>query len=74
MVNKEKQIKDLSAEEFAELMKQISTGNFIEINGVIVQSSCESLDKCKRVACELIDKYSDFLLLRKELKLKTGYE
>jgi len=70
----EKQIKDLSGSEFLALMKQASSGNFIEINGVIVHSTCESIDKCKEVACELIDKYSDFLILRKKLKATIGYE
>jgi len=46
--------------------------NYIEVGGIIVQSNTESLDAVKKIICELIDKYEDFLLARKKFNITTG--
>jgi len=68
-----KKIKDLTPEELTELIQDKLSGNQIEVSGVTVMSQKGSLKKVEATVNRLIEKHSDFLLLRKELKLKTHY-
>lgn len=69
-----KLIKDLSEKELVDLIQQSIRGNHIEVSGVQVSSTTEPLREVEKTINRLIDKHKDFLLLRKELKLKTGFE
>lgn len=72
MVDGKKQIKDLSAEEFSELVSKTHFGNYVEIGGVVVQASDSSLKEVEDCANRLLKKWNNFLLMRKEILIKTG--
>ena len=72
--NKNKKIRDLTKQEFIELVKEQLSVNQIEVSGIIVGSQKSNLKEIEETVNRLIDKHKDFLLLRKELKLKTGFE
>ncbi len=72
--HKTKKIKDLTEKEFIELVQEQLTGNQIEVNGVTVSSQKSNLKEVEDTVNRLVEKHKDFLLLRKELKLKTGFE
>lgn len=67
-------IKDLTERELVELIQNSIKGNNIEVSGVQVSSTTESLKSVEKTIDRLVDKHKDFLLLRKELQLKTGYK
>ena len=46
--------------------------NAIEVSGVIVTSQKSSLKEVEKTIDRLITKHKNFLLLRKEMKLKTS--
>ena len=71
--NKNKKIRDLTKQEFIELVKEQLSVNQIEVSGIIVGSQKSNLKEIEETVNRLIDKHKDFLLLRKELKLKTGF-
>jgi len=70
---KDKLIKDLTEKQLVELIQQSSFGNHIEVSGVIVSSQKCSLKEIEATVNRLVEKHKDFLLWKKELKLKTGY-
>ena len=67
-------IRDLTERELVELIQNSIKGNNIEVSGVQVSSTTESLKSVEKTIDRLVDKHKDFLLLRKELQLKTGYK
>lgn len=69
----ERKIKDLTETELKELIEQNISGNQIEVSGVSCSSNESSLKDIEETINRLIDKHKDFLLLKKELKLKTGF-
>lgn len=68
----EKNLKDMSADEFTSLCQNLHKGNLIELDGVLVHSTSENLDKIKETVVFLLDKYSNFLLLKKEQDIKMN--
>lgn len=68
-----RKIRDLTEQEFFELVQNAVKGNAIEVSGVSVSSTTETLKTLEKTADRLVNKHKDFLLLRKELKLKTGF-
>lgn len=68
-----KRIKDLTEKELVTLIQENLSGNTIEVSGIIVSSQKCNLKEVEATANRLIEKHRDFLLLKKELKLKTGY-
>tara|TARA_Y100000310_G_C20262513_1_gene614283 strand:- start:67 stop:291 length:225 start_codon:yes stop_codon:yes gene_type:complete len=68
-----KKIRDLTEQEFIALIERSTKGNHIEISGVQVNSTTENLKNVETTINRLVNKHKNFLLLRKELKLKTGY-
>jgi len=62
----DKQIKELTPEEFRELLEGFSHNNFISVNGVQVSSTTASLREVEKSVDRLIKKHSDFLLLKKK--------
>lgn len=68
-----KKIKDMTKEEFLDLLEEAKEDNHIEVSGVIVSSSKCNLKEIEETANRLLEKHKDFLLLRKEIKFKTGY-
>ena len=71
---KNRKIRDLTEVEFASLIQETIRGNHIEVSGVAVNSTTAKLREVEQTVNRLIEKHRDFLLLRKELKLKTGYQ
>jgi hypothetical protein len=69
-----RKIKDLTEKEFADLIQESVSGNHIEVSGIIVSSQKCNLKEVEATVNRLVDKHRDFLLLRKELKLKTGFQ
>ena len=73
MVEKEeRKIKELTEEELAELFRQNVKGNFIEVNGVVVHSTNESLNEIENTIDRIIKKHGDFLLMKKQFTIGTG--
>jgi hypothetical protein len=72
MTNNRK-IKDLTEQQLIELIQSSIKGNFIEVSGVQINSTTARLEEVEKIINRLIEKHKDFLLLRKELKLKTGF-
>jgi hypothetical protein len=70
---KERKIQDLTEKEFSELPKENFEGNHIEVAGVIVSSQRNSLREVEKCANRLIDRHKDFLLMKRQTQLKTGY-
>lgn len=70
---KEKKLSDLTDEEFGELIRKEFKLNSVEVNGVLVHSSVESLKKCEECVNRLVKKHQNFLLMKKEIAMKTGY-
>lgn len=72
----EKTIKDLTETQLKEMITETinNNGNFIEVAGCQVHSSNESLRTVEKTINRLVDKHQDFLLLRKKLKLNTGFD
>lgn len=66
-----KKIIDMSQEEFEELL-QGRTLNYLEINGIVLISKSESMDKLKKTAVELLEKFENFLLCKKESQIKLS--
>ena len=69
-----RKIRDLTEKELVSLIQETIKGNHIEVSGVQVNSTTESLRGVEQTVNRLVDKHRDFLLLRKELKLKTGFQ
>jgi hypothetical protein len=69
-----KKIKDLTEQQLIDLIQSSIKGNHIEVSGVQVNSTIDSLKSVEKTVDRLVDKHKDFLLLRKELKLKTGFQ
>lgn len=67
-----KRIKDLSERELIELIQQTIKGNHIAVFGVEVNSTTESLKQVEETIDRLLKKHNDYLLLRRELKIKTN--
>ena len=72
-MTKERKIKDLTEKELAELIQQ-STGNHIEVNGVLVSSQKSNLKEVEACVNRLLVKHKDYLSFKRELKLKTGFQ
>lgn len=70
---KDRKIQDLTEKEFSELIKENLSGSHIEVSGVIVSSQRNSLRQVEACANRLLKKHKDFLLMKKETQLKTGY-
>ena len=70
----DRKIKDLSEKELIDLIQQTIKGNFIEVSGVQVNSTTEGLKNVEQTVDRLVKRHKDFLLCRKELKLKTGFQ
>ena len=69
----EKKVKDLSAEEFSQLLNLSGKGNFIEVNGVSVHSTTEDLEEVEKTINRLLDRHRELILLKKEQVMTTGY-
>jgi len=69
-----KKIKDLTEQQLIDLIQSSIKGNHIEVSGVQVNSTTDSLNNVEKTVDRLVEKHRDFLLLRKEMKLKTGYQ
>lgn len=69
-----KKIRDLTEQQLADLIQNTIKGNHIEVSGVAVNSTTDSLKNVEKTVDRLVEKHKDFLLLRKELKLKTGFQ
>lgn len=61
-----KQIENISREE------PRGEINFISIGDISVHSTNENLKTVEKTICKLLDKYSNFLLCRREFKIKTA--
>ena len=73
MVEKEvRKVNDLNEDELIDLFKQNVKGNFIEVNGVIVHSTVESLKEIENTVDRIIKKHGDFLLMKKKFTIGTG--
>ena len=68
-----RKIKDLTERELLDLLQQIKV-NSIEVGGVVVESNFEDLSVVEETINRLLEKHKDFMLLRKELKIKTGID
>jgi len=71
---KEKIIKDLTEREFFDLIQQSFSGNHIEVSGVTVSSQQCTLKEVEKTINRLVKTHSDYLFLRKENQLKTGFQ
>ena len=69
-----KRIRDLTEQQLIDLIQSSIKGNHIEVSGVQVNSTIDSLKNVEKTVDRLVEKHRDFLLLRKEMKLKTGYQ
>ena len=67
-----RKIKELTEEELTELFKQTVKGNYIEVNGVAVHSTNESLKEIEDTVNRIIKKHGDFLLMKKKFTIGTG--
>ena len=70
---KDKLIKDLTESEFSELIQQNLNGVHIEVSGVAVASQKNTLKEVEEAVDRLVKKHTDYLFLRKENQLKTGF-
>ncbi len=69
----EKKENNLTDQQFKDLLNHIEKLNSIEVSGVQVSSTTDSLKEIEEVINRLLERHKDFLLLRKELKLTTGF-
>jgi len=69
-----RKIRDLTERELVDLIQDTIKGNHIEVSGVQVNSTTSKLKEVEDTVNRLVDRHKDFLLLRKELKLKTGFQ
>ena len=69
-----RKIRDLTEQQLIDLIQSSIKGNHIEVSGVKVNSTTDSLKNVEKTVDRLVEKHRDFLLLRKEMKLKTGYQ
>jgi len=69
-----KKIKDFTEKELVSLIQETIQGNHVEVSGVQVHSTTEDLKQVEETVNRLVEKHRDFLLLRKELKMKTGFK
>ena len=67
-----KKIKDLTEQQLINLIQETLKGNSIEVSGVQVNSTTDSLKNVEKTTNRLLKKHKDFLLLRRESKLKLG--
>ena len=70
---KQRTIKDLTEQELLTLIEKSFSANHIEVSGIIVSSQKCNLQECEETINRLIDKHKDFLLMKKQTQLKTGY-
>lgn len=71
--NVEKQQQEMTSKEIIDLFKEsASKGNYIEIDGVIVHSTTESLKVVEKTANRLLTKWEEFLTLKKKSKILSG--
>jgi len=68
-----KLIKDLTEKELVSLIQETIKGNHIEVSGVSVNSTTESLKNVEQTINRLIDKHKDFLTFKQQIKFKNGY-
>jgi len=69
-----RKIKDLTEQELIDLIQSSIKGNHIEVSGVSVNSTTAKLKEVEDTVNRLVDRHKDFLLMRKEIKLKTGFQ
>lgn len=69
-----RRIRDLTEQQLIDLIQSSIKGNHIEVSGVTVNSTTDSLKSVEKTVDRLVEKHKDFLLLRKEMKLKTGFQ
>ena len=69
-----RKIRDLTEQQLIDLIQSSIKGNHIEVSGVAVNSTTDTLKNVEKTVDRLVEKHKDFLLLRKELKLKTGFQ
>jgi len=69
-----RKIRDLTEQQLVDLIQNTIKGNHIEVSGVQVNSTTSKLKEVEDTVNRLVDRHKDFLLLRKELKLKTGFQ
>jgi len=69
-----RKIRDLTEQQLVDLIQSSIKGNHIEVSGVAVNSTTDTLKNVEKTVDRLVEKHKDFLLLRKELKLKTGFQ
>lgn len=67
----EEQEVSFSKKEIFELLKS-GKGVYISINGVVVHSTTNTLKEVEMCAVRLIEKFENFLLLKKMTDIKTG--
>jgi len=70
---KQKTIKDLTEKEFSELIERSLASNHIEVSGIVVSSQKNNLKEVEATINRLVEKHKDFLLMRKQSQLKTGF-
>ena len=70
----DRKIKDLTEQQLIDLIQSSIKGNHIEVSGVQVNSTTESLKSVEQTINRLICKHKDFLLYRKDFKIKTGFQ
>lgn len=69
---KAKKIGNMTEEELAEFIQNTVRGNHIELSGICVNSTAESLKTVEQTINRLIKKHKDFLLLKKEQAIRLG--
>lgn len=73
MVNEvDKKLMELNKEELLALVLEMKKENRIEVAGLIVTSTEESLAEVEKCVDRLLKKHADYLLFKKELTMKLG--
>jgi Holliday junction resolvasome RuvABC ATP-dependent DNA helicase subunit len=62
----------LTEEDIEKIVEKATLTNQIEIGGVVVASQKSSLKEVEATANRLLKKHKDFLLMKKEIKIKSG--
>lgn len=65
-------ISDLDEQEFKELIESAHKGNFISLDSITLHSTQATLPELEDCLNRLIKKHKNFLLLRKQIKVKTN--
>ena len=70
-----KKVKDMTEEELINLIRtEINKENRIEAVGVSVSSTTASLKEVEKTINRIIERHKDFLLMKREFDIKTGYK